>query len=597
MRRNDAGDGYGVTQPLAALAIDLLFQYGMRQIVIAPGSRSAPLTLAATRHGGMRTRLVYDERSAAYTALGIAQQSGIPVGILCSSGTAALNFAPAIAEAYYQRIPLIALTADRPAEWIDQIDNQAIRQNRLYEPHVRASFVYPVDDGQQETRWHAARIIGDAWSVATNTPAGPVHINIPLREPLYRATTPPIPADAPIRRALSIFHTHRTIDAENLRTLGAIWHNARRKLILVGQHQPDALLDAALLRLLDDPTVVALADVTGNLAHLPAIQRFAHWEGALATQDATALAPLLPDLALWIGGQMTSKAIKSLLRQHPPAHFWRVDPDLPAADAFQSNTALLPLEASHFLRQLAGHVGESSRAGSGDRDNDYAQAWTLATTAAQSTIEKTIDMEGFSEVAAVQQLLRTLPAGSRLQLGNSMPIRLVNLLGIDPVHAPLRIDANRGTSGIDGTVSTAVGAAHVTSELVVLLVGDLGFFYDRNGLWQTPLPANLRIILLNNHGGGIFDVIDGPHTLAAEERTVWFLTPNPLTARRTAEEHGLRYWHAADMPSLEAALPTFFAANDAAADVPGLLEIETDMAGNSKAWKAIQTALRTRFTS
>ena len=122
----------GGTQPLAALIFHLLYQYGVRDVVIAPGSRSAPLTLAAVRHGGLRTRLVYDERSAAYTALGIAQQSGRPVGIICSSGTAALNFAPALAEAYYQRVPLIALTADRPPEWIDQIDNQAIRHERLY---------------------------------------------------------------------------------------------------------------------------------------------------------------------------------------------------------------------------------------------------------------------------------------------------------------------------------------------------------------------------------------------------------------------------------------------------------------------------------
>lgn len=583
------------TQPLAALTIELLYQYGMRDIVIAPGSRSAPLTLAAVRHGALRTHLVYDERSAAYTALGIAQQTGIPAGVICSSGTAAVNFAPAIVEAYYQRVPLVALTADRPPEWIDQIDNQAIRQNQLYATHVRASFVFPVDDGQSDTRWHAARIVSDAWAVATATPMGPVHINFPLREPLYRPVTPAIAPDSPLLRAVPTARVVRTLTDDSLRPLVAQWCEAKHKLIVVGQHGPDARLHAALTQLLADSSVVVLADSTANLGTLAQAQPFAFWEAALATQDEAAIAPLLPELAIWVGGQITSKRIKALLRAAPPRHFWRVDPDLPAADAFQANTHVLPLEGGALLSQLTDALTSAPLPQDGSMPlaqsaMSYADQWRRASDDARTVLSKQFSTLPFCEAVAVQRLLAALPPQSMLQLGNSMPIRLVNLLGLAPEHLPARIDGNRGASGIDGTVSTAVGAAIASAEPVTLLVGDLGFFYDRNGLWQRTIPANLRIVLLNNHGGGIFDVIEGPNSLTAEERGDWFLTPNPLTARRTAEEYGLHYWHAADGAALTDALHDFFQESDRAA----LLEIETDIASNTAAWRSLMEALRGR---
>ena len=183
----------------------------------------------------------------------------------------------------------------------------------------------------------------------------------------------------------------------------------------------------------------------------------------------------------------------------------------------------------------------------------------------------------FGEFQATYDVLAALPPGSHLQLGNSMPIRYANFIGPRPGHTPASVCANRGTSGIDGTVSTAVGAALATDTLTTLLVGDLGFFYDRNGLWHAHLPPNLRIVVLNNHGGGIFDIIDGPNRLPADLRTTYFLTPNPLSARRTAEDHGLRYYHAADRATLQSHLPAFFAAGG-----PALLEIESDLPANTQ---------------
>lgn len=193
----------------------------------------------------------------------------------------------------------------------------------------------------------------------------------------------------------------------------------------------------------------------------------------------------------------------------------------------------------------------------------------------------------FGEFAAVREVLAHLPPDSLLQVGNSMPIRYVNILGFAHGHYPARVDANRGTSGIDGTVSTAVGAALSTAVTTALIVGDLGFFYDRNGLWHRHLPPNLRVVVLNNHGGGIFDIIEGPNRLERERQEAWFLTPQPLTARRTAEDHGLRYFHATSGADLQRELPLFFSPGDG----PALLEVETNMATNSAVYAHFKAAM------
>ncbi len=211
-----------------------------------------------------------------------------------------------------------------------------------------------------------------------------------------------------------------------------------------------------------------------------------------------------------------------------------------------------------------------------DHSHDYANTWRLANRVAHDLLTGFLAQAPYGDFRAIADVLHALPAGSLLQLGNSMPIRYANYLGVAPNHRPSSINSNRGTSGIDGTVSTAVGAALSTTTITTLLVGDLAFFYDRNGLWHSHLPANLRIVLLNNHGGGIFDILDGPDRLPAELRKTFFLTPQPLSARRTAEDHGLDYYRATEIESLLASLPAFFDIGKG----PALLEIETDMETN-----------------
>ncbi len=567
--------------PLVDQLVEICAARGIHDWILAPGSRSAPLTVALTRHAAMRCRLIFDERAAAYVALGLAQQLRTPVGLVCTSGTAAVNFAPAVVEAFYQGVPLLVLTADRPPEWIDQQDNQAIHQNDLYAPHIRAGFTLPLDDGKPDTRWFVARIVANAIDTAQGWEPGPVHINVPLREPLYTPlqSEPPVKAATPVAppRALA---SRPQLDEGAWQELLDQWHGASRKLIVAGMHPADSCLHAALASLASDPSVAIFADVTANLHPLPCVPL--HADAILGTRDAATLNRLRPELVVNFGGQVTSKNVKSLLRGSDLKALWHVRPNIVAPDTYQALSHVVPMAPAEFLGQLAARSGQPPAAS----DAGYQADWAALDTQAAAVLDRLLAEAPFNEFAAVYHVLSALPPGSLLQAGNSMPIRYINLLGLQTGHHPVQVNGNRGTSGIDGTVSTTVGAAMSTQALTTLIVGDLGFFYDRNGLWHRHLPPNLRIVVLNNHGGGIFDIIEGPNQLERERQETYFLTPQPLTARRTAEDHGLRYFHATAGEDLTAQLGEFFVQNAG----PALFEVETDMATNTAVYARFKTA-------
>lgn len=560
--------------PLVELAIQICVARGVRRFVVAPGSRSAPITTALAAHPDVTVRVVYDERAAGYVALGMAQQLRTAVGLVCTSGTAAVNFAPAVVEAFYQQVPLIVLTADRPPEWIDQQDNQTIHQAGLYGPHVRYAAVLPMDDGHPDTYWHTARLITEAIDAAHDLQPGPVHINIPLREPLYASADyrHRFDREVVIRQRPPI---RQTLDESAWQPLLEAWRNARRKLIVAGMMNADPALQAALERLQGDSSVVVFADITANL--WPHVAPLVHADVALGTRDPATLEALTPDLVVYLGGPVTSKYLKTLLRARPPQHLWRVQPAGAAPDTYQHTTTLIHMRPGDFFSALADRTVEST-------DSGYAQQWEALTALARQQLFRLLDEAPFGEFQAMRIVLEALPDKSLLQIGNSMPIRYANFIGVTLGHVPAQVNANRGTSGIDGCVSTAVGAALTSDVLTTLLVGDLSFFYDRNGLWQRTLPSNLRIVLFNNHGGGIFDIIEGPNRLDPDTRTAFFLTPQPLSARRTAADHHLRYFYAADKEMLRNALPGFFAPSAGAA----LLEIETKMEMNRSVFQAFR---------
>lgn len=573
------------TATLAALA-RLCVEKGLRDVVIAPGSRSAPLAVALAAEPGLRCFVVPDERSAGHIALGLAQQSRQPTMLVCTSGTAALNLAPAAVEAHYQGAPLLLLTADRPPEWVDQQDNQAIHQTGLYQPHLRAAYQWPTDWNHPDARWHAYRTLDEAIELSRGLLPGPVHINAPLREPLY----PAAPGDEPAaERAASPFPVRRwlpgrpQLDAAGWDEVLARWQAAPRKLVLAGMTPPDPALRAGLAALAARPDVAVLADITANVA---SASGWVHSDLPLASAPSPASQALAADLVISVGGPLTSKFVRQWLRRCPPAQQWRLQPAGVAPDTFQTLTHVIFMLPGDFFGQLAARAPSLAEAGAG-----YAETWRAHDAAATAQVERWLVGAGFGEMQAFHAVLQALPPDSHLQIGNSMAIRYANWLGM-PATARLRsIHSNRGVSGIDGAVSTAVGAALATTELTTLVVGDLGFFYDRNGLWHGQVPANLRIVVLNNHGGGIFDLIDGPHRLPDALRERYFLTPQPLTARRTAQDHGLDYLHADSLTALQAALPGFFVPSGR----PALLEIESDMAANRTIFQQFKNLLNELF--
>ncbi len=566
-------------QTLANIA-DICARSGMGDIIISPGSRSAPLTVSFCRHPDLRCRVVMDERAAGFMALGLAQQTGKPVGLICTSGTATLNYGPAVAEAFYQQLPLLIFTADRPPEWIDQQDGQTIRQQNLYFPHCRGSFNLPVDYTHPDARWHAERIISEAINRALGPIAGPVQINVPLREPLYPAADQAVEPQ-PNRKIIRTVAVQASLAKADWQKLRSTWQQAGKKLIVGGMH-PAA--PPALDRLQHDPSVALIADLTANVHQTGG--RLPYWELALETKSAPIRERLAPDLLVTFGGPVVSKTLKSLLREYQPRSHWHIEPGGQIIDTFQSLTQVIPLNAATFFETLA-HLadqpgGDHVPAGA---PSTYFDAWRSLGQKAHKLLVSFMAEAPFNEFQAAYDCLQALPEASRLQLSNSMPIRYANLIGLPERN--IQVNSNRGVSGIDGCLSTAVGAAWTTERITTLITGDLAFFYDRNGLWHSHVPANLRIIILNNHGGGIFKLIDGPTSLSAAELEAYFFTPHPLTAKNSAADFDCDYFYCQDRPTLNQQLNEFFAPRRNAA----ILEIDTDSTVNAAAYRQFKTML------
>jgi 2-succinyl-5-enolpyruvyl-6-hydroxy-3-cyclohexene-1-carboxylate synthase len=559
---------------LASL-VEICAQHGLEQVIISPGSRSAPLTVAFARHPRLTCRVVLDERSAGFIALGLAQQTRRPVGLVCTSGTAALNYGPAVSEAFYQQIPLLVFTADRPPEWIDQQDGQTIRQQHLYVPHIRGSFETPVDLSHPDARRQAERLISEAIQATTWPTPGPVHLNVPLREPLYSDGPVTLPKSPTIIRH---FKPEPTLTEDSWIYLRDTWQQAKRKLVIAGLQPPHPGLATTLSALQSDPSVAVIADIAANLYDQGTGLR--HSDMILGSKSTETLEALKPDLVVSFGGPVISKYLKLFLRRHQPAGQWLLQPDGQAIDTYQSLTEVISVYPNYFFKNLVEHRPEFSNGAPPAPPGSYQHTWLKLEEQAQELLATFFETQPFGEFAAVRQVLRALPPDSNLHLGNSMPIRYASFIGLGWGDGPpgLTVNANRGTSGIDGSLSTTVGAALANHQITTLISGDLAFFYDRNALWHQHVPPNLRVVILNNGGGGIFKLIDGPNKLPPAELKQFFFTPQPLTAKNTAADHNCAYYHCRDAETLAQLLPGFFKPHSQ----PAILEIETDSDLNGK---------------
>ena len=558
---------------------EICARLGVTEVLLSPGSRCAPLTLAFVRHPRTRTRTVSDERSAAFIALGIALTTGRAAALVCTSGTASLNYAPAIAEAFYQQVPLVIFTADRPPEWIDQQDGQTIRQQDVYGRHVKKSFAFPADLTHPDANWYATRMISEAIMEAHAFPPGPVHVNVPLREPFYPTAGEQVSFDPQVKVIEEVQNKY-ALNREVAGDLNRKMASFPKVLVVAGQQgfSPDLLesLDAFSRT----TGAVVVGDIISNTHPLPSTLRY--HDVTLSLPHKQLLEQLQPDLLLTFGKSILSKNLKQYLRAYPPQEHWHVQPAGAVADTFQSLSRIIRVAPASFFETMATHAPPSAPPSA---TGAYANHWNAAEQHAAAFLTGFFKTAPFNEFSAFRLVMRHLPQLSNLHLANSMAVRYANLIGLESRHR-IMVFANRGTSGIDGSTSTAVGTALSSPLPTTLLTGDMAFFYDRNGLWHNYLPPHLRIVVFNNHGGGIFRLIEGPGQ--QPELDEYFETHQPLSAEQTARDFGMRYLACSSLEQIQQAMPAVFAP----AGQPSILEIMTDSRENTAFFKEYKSALQ-----
>ena len=527
----------------------LLVAHGVRHAVVCPGSRNAPVVHNLNECPDIRCYPVTDERSAGFYALGMSQCLHEPVAVCVTSGTALLNLAPAVAEAYYQHVPLVAISADRPPQWIDQLDGQTMPQ-----PDALGRFVYKAvtlpEPHDGESRWYCNRLVNEALLERR----GPVHINVPITEPLFDFTTAVLPAER------SIELTPADMPPHVLSHLCRMFMQSKRPMLIAGQPMNPHLDEAAYL-VMDDERYV-------------------------------------PDLVVYTGGSIVSKRLKHFLRKAKET--WVVNATGDVTDTFQNVTRVFVGDGAVVADQLRFMLEQQS--------HPFVQLWDdlLARVRSQAEAYE----PAYSEMAVVkyfesQLSLRSHTRKARtviakphsqsenchceatlakrelsIHYANSSAIRLANIYAAHPVWC------NRGVNGIEGSLSTAAGFSCVTDEPVFCVVGDLSFFYDQNALWNQNLRGNLRILLLNNGKGGIFHMLPGLEQSAA--RDTFVAAEHHTTAEGICQQNRVRYLKATNMEEMQEGVDTL---TREACDTPMLLEVFTNPADDQAALRGYYQAL------
>ncbi len=532
----------------------LLPQYGVKHAVMSPGSRNAPLLVAFERHPLIETRIVIDERSAAFMALGMADRLSEPVALVCTSGTAPLNYAPAIAEAFYRNIPLIVITADRPSEWIDQDDSQTINQEGIFSNYIRGSFDIPVDSIDSDRMWYINRTLNDALSLAVSQNKGPVHINIRISEPLNKLIE--VEENEDIRKIVANQPQISMLSHNEVDDLANEISKSNATLILAGFMPPMSNIEP--LRVLAElPNVVVMHEAQSNLHHgtnfIPNID---------ATLRLLPESAPNPDLVITIGGSLTSRMIKTRLRNISGLRHWSIGKHPRAVDCFKHLTRRIMVEPERILSHLSERITKTSC-----ELSLFKQTWLEASKKGLEASESFAQQALWSDFKAISFIIKSLPHDCDLQLSNGTAVRYAQLFNYSQIG---RIDCNRGVSGIDGCTSTAIGAASVSNKTTVLISGDMSFQYDIGALAATLIPNNFKIIVLSNGGGGIFRFIQATRNFDELERC--FVGPINLPLKQLASAYKFNYFSATTFDELTENFNRWLTANDH----PSILEITTD---------------------
>ena len=526
---------------LAQIIIAACRQFEIQTVVISPGSRNAPLTIGFSNHKDFETLSIVDERCAAFFALGIAQQTLKPVALVCTSGSALLNYYPAIAEAYYSQIPLVVISADRPAHLIDIGDGQTIRQENVFKNHILYSANLKEFDAK-----NSIKALSKAFSLLRQV-KGPIHINAPFNEPLYET----VATINDFRFIAEESDLQDTIDYENL---ASQWNSAKKKMILVGVHSPNAALEILLDKVADDPSVLVFTETTSNLYNKRFVNSIDNLIFNLTEEEFTSLQP---DILLTFGGMIVSKKIKKFLRDYSPKEHWHVN-ELRAFDTYQVLSKHLKIDSHSFFKHFCELVDY-------DNKSTYESTWTHYKQRIREKHNHYIKTAPYSDLKVFEQVLKVIPDFSEVQFSNSAIIRYSQLF---EMNSTITVFCNRGTSGIDGSTSTALGAAYATQKPTTLITGDLSFFYDSNALWNNYIPLDVRIVIINNSGGGIFKIIPGPKKSTALK---YFETPHCLTAEHLCIMFGFEYCTAHNLKSLKEEVAGFYDKSEK----PKVLEVFT----------------------
>lgn len=537
--------------PLAQSIIQICLAKGITTIIISPGSRNAPLTIGFVSNPAFKCYSIADERSAAFFALGIAQQTKQAVALICTSGSALLNYYPAFAEAFYSQIPMIVISADRPQSKIDIGDGQTIRQENVFLNHSLFNA-----NLQEDVSVANDLKINEAINTAILS-KGPVHINAPFEEPLYETVT----ALSVKTTLFASANSTPSTSIKNLEQLATIWNQASKKMVLVGVNEPNSIDNEIIENFANDNSIVVLTETTSNLHHPSFINTIDTIITPFSVDD---FETFQPEILITFGGMIVSKRIKAFLRKYKPKHHWHID-SLRAYDTFGVLTEHFEMEPNLFFKDFLPLTKKI--------ESDY---YTKLDAIKKLRIEKQeiyLSKIPFSDFKFFEKVIPRLPINSQLQISNSSAIRYAQLIAIDP---SIEVYCNRGTSGIDGSTSTAIGAAVANEKQTIFITGDIGFLYDSNALWNNYIPKNFKIIVINNGGGGIFRILPGH-----EETPVFntfFETSHKLTAEHLAKMYGFEYTTAHDEVSLEKSLSTVFEQNEK----PYILEVFTPTIDNDR---------------
>ncbi|MGE8555986.1 MAG: 2-succinyl-5-enolpyruvyl-6-hydroxy-3-cyclohexene-1-carboxylic-acid synthase [Chryseobacterium jejuense] len=524
----------------------LLQQYGIADVVISPGSRNAPLAIHFSEIDSFNCYSIVDERSAAFVAMGMAKSEKKPAAITCTSGSAVVNYYPAITEAFYQNIPLLVLTADRPTDFVDIFDGQTIRQKDVFHQHSYGDFQL-LEDSKENAEDINFDIIKKAIELCFEK-QGPVHINIPLEEPLYELVSE-LPTFPTVEKTIK----HK--DYEIPSNLIAEWHTSQRIMLLVGTRDYSPELENQLTQLVKNHSVVVLSEANSNLHHEKFFRHIDRYIFNFTEEDFKKYAP---DLLITVGQNVVSKKVKQFLRSARPKQHWHLD-EVWQPDTYFSLTEKIEVKPEVFFSKLLKFINLEPR--------PYFNLWDVLRDKKDAKHQLFLNTVEFSDFYFFNKASQTVPENYNIHFANSSAIRYAQLFDF----GKRKMYCNRGTSGIDGSTSTAMGFAIKNANPTLLITGDLSFFYDINGLWNQYIPPFVRIIIFNNGEGNIFKIIPGPGNANPNTLDEFIATKHRKNAEHLAKHFGFSYIKVEDELTLDRVLENFFKPDAQ----PKILEVNT----------------------